>query len=262
MNARHTVTALALLLAMAVFAEPGYTGYSGAPGSSGSCAGTCHGGSSGGVAVVGFPMAYEVGQDYLISVVKRGGSTISNYNASVRVGSGSVTAGSIAAGYLTATYTTGGEPNGVHLAGSDHDSSTFTWTAPDTGVGDIKLYLAGHQGGYGGANTELVLTASQATGVNEGRITRRPGVELRVEPSVAATGVAIRFSLPADVRASLRVIDRNGRLVARFADPRPGTTQAVFWQPRGADGSRLASGTYFVVLNCDGRRIGRKLVIR
>jgi hypothetical protein len=261
-NARHAVMALAALFAAAAFAEPGYTGYSGAPGSSGSCAGTCHGGSGGTIAVTGFPLAYEVGQQYLVSVVKRGGATISNYNVSVRVGSGSTQAGAITAGYLTQTYSTGGEPNGVHLAGSDDDSSTFTWQAPDTSVGDVKLYLAGHQGGMNGANTELVLIASQATGVNEGRAARRQDPALSVEPSVATAGIAIRFSLPADARASLRVIDHSGRLVHCFAAPQPGTTQAVFWQPCGADGSRLASGTYFVVLTCGGRRMARKLVIR
>jgi hypothetical protein len=259
---KHAATALALLLATVAFAAPDYTGYSGAPGSSGSCAGACHGGSGGTVTVVGFPMAYDVGQSYIISVVKRGGSTISNYNAAVRVGSGSVQAGTISAGYLTQTYSTGGDPNGVHLTGSDEDSSTFTWRAPDTGVGDVKLYLTGHQGGYGGANTELVLTASQATGVSEGRPVIGRDLALSVEPSVAAAGVAIRFSLPADARASLRVVDRSGRVVARFAAPQPGMTQAVYWQPRGADGHRLASGAYFVVLNCAGRRIARKLVIR
>ncbi len=99
-------------------AEPGYTGYSGAPGSNGSCASSCHGGTGGTITVVGFPTAYEVGQDYTISVVKRGGSTISNYNASVRAGSGRSPTGTISAGYLTATYSTSGEPNGVHLSGS------------------------------------------------------------------------------------------------------------------------------------------------
>lgn len=262
MNVKHAAMALAALFAAAAVAEPGYTGYSGAPSSNGSCASSCHGGTGGTITVVGFPTAYEVGQDYTISVVKRGGSAISNYNASVRTSTGGHTTGTISAGYLTETYGTSGEPNGVHLSGSGDDSSSFTWTAPDTGVGDIKLYLAGHQGGYSGANTDLVLTSSQATGVNEGRPVAGRNVTLSVEPSVAAAGVAIRFTLPAESRASLRVVDRNGRLVHRFAAPQPGAAQAVFWQPCGADGLRLAAGTYFVVLNCDGQRVAGKLVIR
>ncbi len=255
-----TATTLALLAATA-FALPDYTGYSGAPNTDGTCASSCHGASGGTIEVVGFPTAYTPGQSYMVHVVKQSGSSISNFNASVRVGSGSVTAGLITPGYLTATYSTGSEPNGVHLSGENQDSCTFTWQAPDTAVGDVKLYLAGLQGSMGGPNTDIVLTASPATGVNEGA--GRPlGCGLKLEPAVTANRVQIRLSVSAGSRPSLRVIDRSGRLVARLTVPESRfAARSLVWKPLDRNGRRLAAGACFVVLQCDGERLARKLVI-
>ena len=248
-----------VLLAAVAAAEVAYTGYSGAPATSGTCAGTCHGGSGGTVAVVGFPTAYEAGHSYVVSIVHRGGSAIANFNASVRVGSGTPTAGTITAGYLTATYSTGNEPNGVHLSSRDQDSCTFTWHAPSPGVGDVKLYVAGHQGAYGGANTVTTLTATQMSGVSEE--TRRPlGLALAVEPTVATGDVRIRLSAREGSHPSLRVLDRSGRLVARIAVPE--SAQPIAWRPVDREGRRLAAGTYLVVLRDRGERLVRKLILK
>lgn len=259
MNRIHVTAMLVLLIAVAM-AEVSYTGYSGAPGSIGACAGGCHGGSGGTIQVVGFPAAYAAGQSYVISVVHRGGSSVSNFNASVRVGSGSQTAGTISAGYLTATYNTGSEPNGVHLSGRDQDSCTFSWQAPDPVVGDVKLYLAGHQGSQGGANTEIVLISPQVSGVSEGY--RRPveRLALALEPTVATDKVSIRLSAPAGLRPSLRVVGRSGRLVARIAVPE--SDRPITWRTRDREGRRLAAGTYLVVLQVGGERLVRKLVLK
>ena len=258
MNRFHTAAVLALLAAVAI-AEPGYTGYSGAPGTSGSCASSCHGVSGGTIEVVGFPAAYELSQSYVVSVFKQSGSSISNFNASIRVGTTSHTAGTITAGYQTATYSTGNEPNGVHLASANQDSCTFSWKAPDSAVGDVKLYLAGHQGSYSGPNTEVVLTSSPMTGVSEG--TRQPlGLALALMPTVATGPVVIRVSTPAGRHPTLRVVDRGGRVVARIDVPESG--QPITWQPLGRDGRRLAAGTYLVVLQGNGERLVRKLALK
>jgi hypothetical protein len=247
------------MVAAVAFAVPGYTGYSGAPGTPGTCAGSCHGSGTGTIQVVGFPAAYEQGQSYVISVFKQSGSSISNFNASVRVGTGTQTAGTITAGYLTATYSTGSEPNGVHLSGSDKDSCSFNWQAPDSAVGDVKLYMAGHQGNQGGPNTEVIQTASLMTGVSEEA--RRPlGLALVVEPTVAMAEVSIRASATRGVRPSLRVVDRSGRLVARIAIPE--SNEPISWRPLDREGKRLAAGTYLVVLQANGERLVRKLVLK
>jgi hypothetical protein len=259
MNRIQATTTLLLLMTTAM-AEVTYTGYSGAPGSNGTCAGACHGGSAGTIQVVGFPTAYTAGQSYVISVVHRGGLSISNFNASVRVGSSSQTAGTISAGYMTATYSAGNEPNGVHLSSRDRDSCTFSWQAPAPLVGDVKLYLAGHQGLQGGANTEIVLTATQGSGVSE--YFRRPveWLALAVEPAVATDKVSIRLSTPAGSRPSLRVVDRSGRLVAKIGVPE--SDKPIVWRTRDREGRRLAAGTYLVVLQVGGERLVRKLVLK
>jgi len=257
---RFLTAAVLALLAAVAFALPNYTGYSGALGTSGSCASSCHGTSGGSIEVVGFPAAYEPGQSYVVSVVHSGGSSVNNFNASVRVGATAQTAGTITAGYRTATYSTGTEPNGVHLSSENRDSCTFTWTAPDTGVGDVKLYLAGHQGSsVSGPNTEIVLTSPPMTGVSEAA--RRPvGLALALKPTVATGQVGIRLSAPTGSHPALRVIDRSGRLVARIDAPESG--QTTTWQPLDRDGKRLAAGTYLVVLQGNGERLVRKLVLR
>ncbi len=259
MNRLHLAAVLALVAAVAI-AEPSYTGYSGAPGSSGSCASTCHGTSGGTIEVLGFPAAYELSQTYVISVVHSGGSSINNFNASVRTASGSHTTGTISAGYQTATYSTGNEPNGVHLSSDNRDSCTFSWQAPDTAVGDVKLHLAGHQSSnMGGPNTEIVLTSSAMTGVSEG--TRRAlGLALTLKPTVATGPVGIRLSAPAGLHPSLRVVDHGGRLVAGIGIPESG--QPITWQPLDREGRRLAAGTYFAVLQVSGERLVRKLVLK
>jgi len=257
-NRLHLATVLALVAAAAL-AFPGYTGYSGAPGTDGTCAGLCHGSGTGTIEVVGFPVAYEQGQTYVISVFKQSGSSISNFNASVRVGTGTQTAGTITAGYRTATYSTGSEPNGVHLSSNDQDSCTFSWQAPDPAVGDVKLYVAGHQGNKSGPNTVAVLISSQMTGVSEGA--RHPlGLTFELKPTVAAGPVGIRLSAPSGSHPSLRVVDRGGRLVARIGVPESG--QPIVWRPLDREGRRLAAGTYLVVLQGNGERLVRKLVLK
>ena len=152
MNRAH-IAATLVLLAAAALAFPSYTGYSGAPGTTEKCASTCHGSSGGTIEAIGLPAAYELRQTYIISVVHRGGSSISNFNASVRTASGSHTTGTVTAGFRTSTYSTGNEPNGAHLSSNNQNSCTFRWQAPDSSVGDLKLYVAGHQDGQSGVNT-------------------------------------------------------------------------------------------------------------
>ena len=131
--------------------------------------------------------------------------------------------------------------------------------APDSAVGDVKLYLAGHQGSYSGPNTEVVLTSSPMTGVSEG--TRQPlGLALALLPTVATGPVVIRASTPASWHPTLRVVDRGGRVVARINVPESG--QPITWQPLGRDGRRLAAGTYLVVLQGNGERLVRKLALK
>ena len=62
--------------------------------------------------------------------------------------------------------------------------------------------------------------------------------------------------LPQRSRAAVAVFDVSGRLVQRLVDgDLPAGTHRLSWTAR-------ATGMYFVELAVDGKRIGRKLVIR
>lgn len=264
MNRRTVVVALAVTLVAAIaFGHASYTGYSGAPGTDGQCAATCHGATGGTITVTGFPTAYTPGQTYTVNVVHRGGSSINNFNGSIRAGSGSTNAGTIAAGYRTGTYNTGGETNGIHLSSNNHDSCTFAWTAPTPGVGTVTLYIAGHQGSsMSGANTNLTRTATQATGIEE-QPTAARDLRVSVVPTVVTGAASIRLSLPAGTRPIVRVLDRTGRIVARISVPHStDASTTLTWRPVRTDGSRLSPGSYLLVVTADGARITRKLTVR
>ncbi len=140
---------------------PIVTGYSGAPGSSGTCAISCHGSSGGTIAVTGFPTYYSPGQDYTVTIRHSSGVSIANFNCSIRIGTGSTNAGTITAGLNTSTYNVTGETNGVHFSARDRDSGNFTWTAPDTGTGTCRLYLGGLQGSSNGQNSTIVQVTNE-----------------------------------------------------------------------------------------------------
>ena len=252
------LTSLLLTFALAP-AHADYTGYSGAPGSGGACAGACHGSSNGTITVNGFPANYTAGQAYLITVAHNGGSSIENFNASVRVGTGSANAGTITAGTNTAVYSAGGETNGVHFSSAGNASGTFTWTAPNPPVGAVKLYLAGHQGSSAsGKNTEVVLTA-QGAGISEINGGKVRNAEFRLEQSVVNSHLVMRIDNP-ETPARVRIVDRNGRVVARLAVA-AGSNQAVAWPLLDSRNRRLSAGTYYAVFDAPGAHTMAKFTV-
>jgi hypothetical protein len=239
----YKVVALAMGIAGLALGSASFIGYSGAPGASGTCAGSCHGASGGTIEVAGFPMNYTPGQAYTITVAHNGGSSIENFNASVRVGTGSANAGTIAAGTNTAVYNVSGETNGVHFSGAGNASGTFTWTAPSPGVGAVKLYLAGHQGAtVGGKNTEIVLTA-QSAGIAENGRAGNSGPKFALEQTVVRTHLVVRVT-NLESATRIRVIDRTGRVVGRVT-VKAGANQAVAVPLLDRNGKPPAAGAYF-----------------
>jgi len=150
-----------IVMVSLALAFPFYTGFSGAPGSNGACAAKCHGSPGGTIEVSGFPSEYEPNQIYELSVYHVGGSQISQFNGSCRVGEGSDNAGIISAGFNTSLYSVPPETNGVRFAASDQDSGTFFWTAPEAGTGPVRLYVAGLQGGFADENSTLVYLSDE-----------------------------------------------------------------------------------------------------
>lgn len=241
-----------------VFGHANYIGYSGAPGTAGRCASSCHGTTGGTIIVSGFPTQYTPGQVYTVSISHNGGSTIRQFNGSVRVGIGSQNAGTIAAGTNTVTYNTTGETNGIHLSTTNLDNASFQWTAPQPGTGSVNLYLAGHQGSTSGANTDLVLTAAEMTSA----IDEEPNlpvkfVVLNNYPNPFNPQTNIRFEIPNSGHVSLDIFDIQGKKVASLFD---GSSEAgqhdIVW-----NATSRPSGIYFCRLTTENETISRLITL-
>lgn len=73
---------------------------------------------------------------------------------------------------------------------------------------------------------------------------------------------AIRYDLPADGRARLRIYDAAGRLVRTLEDgQRTAGYRTVLWNGRNASGEAVSSGVYFYTLETDNDVIQRKMVL-
>jgi hypothetical protein len=249
------VMAIALLLAAMAEAHPGYTGYSGAPASNGLCASSCHGGSGGTVQISGFPTNYVAGGVYTITVSHSGGSAINQFNGSCRIGTGSHNAGVIAAGTNTATYNVAVETNGIHLTSTDLASGTFLWTAPVSGTGEVRLYIAGHQGSYGGANTQMVLSAQEQT-ASVGDGTLADAFLTYSYPNPFSAQTVIWYEVPRAAPITLEIFDASGRSLETHAlDSSVGLHQFTW------NASENPSGAYFYRIQTGGlSQIGRMLL--
>ena len=72
---------------------------------------------------------------------------------------------------------------------------------------------------------------------------------------------AIRFDLPRDARATIRVYDVTGRLVRTLVDDAlPGGRHSATWDGADRGGSRVASGVYLVRMQADDFGATRKIV--
>jgi hypothetical protein len=222
---------IVLMVAMSVAAHPTNTGYSGGQPGRMTCAMSCHGADGASVSIQGFPTVYVPGHAYLLTITRVAGDPISNFNASVRIGTGFENAGVLAAGTGTSTYSVDGETNGIHFTNPDQESGNFTWTAPPTGTGAVRFYAGAHQGQTSfSPNTEF-LRVSQET-------PRAPGPASNPEPADQATGVPLGVTLlwTADTAATSHDI--------RFGTTNPPdsltTVTQTFYSPGG-----LLTGTLY-----------------
>jgi len=234
-----------------------YIGSSGAPGSGGRCASSCHGGSGGTIVVSGFPAQYDGGQMYTIDISHNGGNMIKQFNASCRLGAGSTNAGVIAAGSNTVTYNTAGETNGVHLINIDSMGGSFTWKAPATGSGEVTLYVAGHQGSASGANTTLTFTAAERTvGVGDDLASGVGLVLFAPTPNPVVTEAGIRYATPQAGPVTLEIFDLRGRTLETRTFNVTAGLHEIRW-----DASGQPSGVYFCRLQTGGFSAMRKVLV-
>ncbi len=81
-------------------------------------------------------------------------------------------------------------------------------------------------------------------------------------PNPARGGTTLSFVLTSRAEATLEIFDVNGRRVRVLQDgPADVGDNDVFWDLRGKDGTRVASGIYFCRLKTSGRTETKKLVV-
>lgn len=80
-------------------------------------------------------------------------------------------------------------------------------------------------------------------------------------PNPSTGEVSVSFSLPQSASGSLRIYDVRGRLVTTLAQGSLAAGRsALAWDGRASDGTAVASGVYWAVLDADGRRAATRLV--
>jgi hypothetical protein len=252
------IFASSCLVTSTAFGHTTYTGYSGAPGSSGRCASSCHGASGGTIQVSGFPEQYAPGQSYVITVSHNGGNSIRQFNGSCRIGTGTHNAGVIAAGMMTVIYNASGETNGIHLSTTNQNSATFNWTAPQSGTGSVKLYIAGQQGGSSGPNTSLVLTASeQLTGLGNAGNTPGNFTIISNYPNPFNAQTTFEYQLPQASHVLIEINDLLGRKTVTLVDGNKAAgSHRLVW-----NASDIPSGIYFARIQTESASQSIKLVL-
>ncbi len=250
-------------ICVSLYAGADMTGYSGAPGTQGTCAGKCHGASNGTIIVNGFPKIYVPGQTYVITVIHTGGKKISNFNGSVRIGTTKKYAGTISADYQTSIYNIAAESNGVHLTSPNKDTGIFYWTAPQLGVGEVKLYLAGMQGTTaGGLNTKIILSSNQAKTFSEDDTNLVSYLSIQLDSEVVKDSIIINISLPQMKDGQIKLLNNNRLIMDLIKIPKSeNPTQTIICKAFDKDSNKLPDGSYIASLTCESEQVIKKFEI-
>ncbi|HBC45557.1 MAG TPA: hypothetical protein DCZ43_00780 [candidate division Zixibacteria bacterium] len=254
-----------MLFANGVWAHASYTGYSGAPGRQ-ACSISCHHTRDFAptVAVTGFPQSYVPGQQYSIAVAHNGGTTIKQFNCSIRVGTGSTNAGTIVSSTGTSTYNTTGETNGVHFSAADQNSATFLWTAPASGTGPVRLYWAGLQGTYStGADTQIVLISTEVTsGVDDNTALPNNMSLAQNYPNPFNAETIIKFNLAQPGYVELSICNLLGQEIYNWSsDFDKAGSVSVLWNGKNNSGFDMPSGVYFYQLRTSDGKLTRQMTL-
>jgi len=253
------IAAVFLGIAPMAFGHANYTGYSGAPGTNGTCASSCHGSMGGTIEISGFPEFYIPGQGYEITISHAAGNAIRQFNGSCRIGTGSDNAGMISSGTNTVTYNNAHETNGIHFSSANQNSGTFNWTAPSSGTGDVRLYVAGLQGNMSGQNTNLVIVSQEQTsGIEDEMATLPERLHLAQNyPNPFNARTTVEFSIAESQQVKLVIYDLLGNEVQRLIDGvrSAGIHSLTF------DASSLSSGVYFYRLQAGDVVETRRMVL-
>ncbi len=254
---------LVLLWVARAVALPEYIGFSGAPGTHGSCALHCHGTSGGSILVTGFPTQWVPGDTYPVRIGHHSGDAISNFNASVRKANDTPCVGTFVPGPNLELYTSGTDSNALHFTVADQDTGSFLWIAPLTGPDSVELYLSGLQGTDPlGLSTLLRLVAVQApSSVDDAHSRVGQPMQFEVLNRVVTDYLALRWQTPRPVPVRIEIIGPAGRRLATLDCGTSDGPQSMVWQPLDRYGGSLTPGSYFAVLTTGTTRLTRKFTV-
>ena len=233
-------------------AHPDYVGYSGAPGSQGLCASSCHGTGGGTIEISGFPSEYIPAETYTITISHRGEGAIAQFNGSCRVSGSDDAAGVINNGANTVTYSVTEETNGIRFVVPHLDLGTFDWTAPEEGTGDVKLYISGLQGdSANGRNSTIVMTAEEHTGpsgIDQEDEVPNLFTEIANYPNPFNTSTVIEFFYDYDQPSSVRIgiFNITGQMIySRYVYCDARRHYYARWNGLDEHGIEVPTGVYF-----------------
>jgi hypothetical protein len=241
-----------------VFSHASYRGYSGAPGSSGKCASSCHGSGTGSIVLTGVPTSYQPLKTYTIGVKHTSGSAIYDFNLSTRKGTTTTFAGTLTAGTNAASYSAA--ETGMRLSSSGKDSAVIQWTAPEAGTGSVNFYLAGLQGSKSGQNTSLTLSSSELlTAIGYDPIQKyRFNLEQNY-PNPFNPLTVINYQLPSTSSVCIKIYDMLGKDIATVVDEeqQAGNYQIQF----STQQYHLSSGVYWYELRAGTFQSIKKMIL-
>ncbi len=88
------------------------------------------------------------------------------------------------------------------------------------------------------------------------------GLVLELKPNPVYPDATIRFELPVKSHVSLRVYDIRGRLVRTIVEgEKSAGSYKYIWDGKNSNGRRVASGIYFVRLECKAGTVSKKLLL-
>jgi hypothetical protein len=104
---------------------------------------------------------------------------------------------------------------------------------------------------------------AQGSGSREGQYTRLRGPRLKQNvPNPLKSETRIDYDLPKPAKVGISIYDASGRLVKELgAAPETAGTHTVVWHRDDAQGRPVAQGSYFYVLDVDGKKSSRKALV-
>jgi hypothetical protein len=143
-------------------------------------------------------------------------------------------------------------------------SRTFNWTAPVTGTGTISFWAVLNAVNNNGSEdtgdkwnkVHIVINEwPLSAGIENNSVS---AFDLSVFPNPATENIHLTYMLNKRSKVSVKIFDLNGKIASELLDE----TQNQGLQKVDAETSGLNAGIYMVLLNVDGERAVKKLIIQ